>query len=167
MSIIEKMNKTFNDLSQKTSDAANAAKLKMDISSLKSDLKVLYRELGELTYNMLKAEEEFDHRIYEICEKIDHAKKEIETKEHEMMTDTLEKPTKICVECGAQLGDEDKFCSKCGGRAILKTSHKVEGIVCPNCAYKNKLEAVKCINCGAELEGNYMSEEEKEQVEDL
>jgi len=49
-----------------------------------------------------------------------------------------------CRQCGASLGEDDKFCSKCGTKVEMNKK-------CPNCFAENEDEAKFCSKCGTAL----------------
>lgn len=71
MGFMDKMTKTMNMVGEKTSEVANAAKLKLDISKVKGNIDAKYKELGELVYRAVKDERLVDEEVTLIVAEID------------------------------------------------------------------------------------------------
>ncbi len=103
---------TADKVVKKSGELFELSKIKISISSTKSEISTNYKKLGELVYLMQKEEgstntEEFD----EIISKIDEL--------NEKLTELLDlcsslKNEKICPECSKSNDKNSQFCSKCG-----------------------------------------------------
>lgn len=59
---------------------------------------------------------------------------------------------KICPECGAQLQDTVKFCTKCGCNVAKHESEKEKGAFCPECGARVEAGTLFCPECGCGLD---------------
>lgn len=71
MGFMDKMTKTMNMVGEKTSEVANVAKLKLDITKVKGNIDIKYKELGELVYKAVKDERLVDDEVTLIVSEID------------------------------------------------------------------------------------------------
>lgn len=96
------------DISQKTKDLSETAKLKLDIKSKEDFLEKQYAELGRLFYNEHKDDATLPYEQFsEIAETI--------TSIAELKSSLMDiKGAKLCPKCGAQMPEDAGFCSKCG-----------------------------------------------------
>lgn len=101
---------TGRDVSQKAKELTGLAKLNMDVRSKEEYVLKQYSEIGKRYYEMHKddAEPQFEEMslIKAALEEIEDLKNEIA----EM------KGLKHCTSCGAIMGAEDAFCTKCGAK---------------------------------------------------
>lgn len=82
---VQKAKEIFEIAYQKTGDAVNTGKQKLEIASLENKLNKEYRLLGKLYYNAYKSGEEVD--LDNIIQNIDAIKKQIKLKKEELEMD--------------------------------------------------------------------------------
>ena len=103
--------KTAELAGEKAKDAYNSSKINLKIFDLKTDIDILYKDIGKLIYSAHKNEdssvEEIDKRLEAIDERMERI---------EMLRAELSKKgeTKICEECGKENPQDSAFCLKCG-----------------------------------------------------
>jgi len=85
MSFMDKMAQTLNKVGEKTSEVANATKIKMDIAKAKSNIDEKYKLLGELVYTALKENKTVDEQIQLYINEIDLLKAEITNLESQLV----------------------------------------------------------------------------------
>lgn len=122
----KKASETYQVTKEKTAKFSGEMKLKGKISDTKNKITDLYEEIGQHVYNQYKTNtEEGKEEITDKCEEISKQFDEISKLETEILA---LKEVKKCVECGAEIGQKDDFCSKCGKQQpkIEKVEVKVE-----------------------------------------
>jgi len=108
----KKASETYQVTKEKTAKFSGEMKLKGKISDAKNKITDLYEEIGQHVYNQYKTNtEEGKEEITDKCEEISKQFDEISKLETEILA---LKEVKKCVECGAEIGQKDDFCSKCG-----------------------------------------------------
>jgi rRNA maturation endonuclease Nob1 len=112
MAFLDKLGETLvsagKDVSQKAKDLSGTAKLTMDIHSKEDQLEDLYAQLGKRYFEAYSGEDtdEQIQQIRELLTVIEDMKKELQKL----------KGTRVCPECGEQVGSEDSFCKSCGAK---------------------------------------------------
>lgn len=81
MSFLDKVNKTMNQVTQKTSEAAGVAKVKLDITLKNNEVTDQYKALGEEVYDYYASGNSIDERFSSVCQKITDLKEEIKALE--------------------------------------------------------------------------------------
>jgi len=126
-------------LVQETRELTRVGKLKMELLSLENERGRKFEEIGRLTHTLYRGGVELPDDLKEPLLAVDEIEAKIDAKKQE--TDRLRKeeekrgryevaPQPIdddvtlppvepevmnyCSQCGARLGDADRFCSKCG-----------------------------------------------------
>jgi hypothetical protein len=117
----KKASETYQITKEKTNQISGELKLKNKISETKLQIEENYAEIGKLVYGAHKKGEEVSkEEVTSNCEEIARLEAEIEKAETEILA---LKKIKRCIGCGAELGEKDEFCSKCG-----KEQPKVEKV---------------------------------------
>jgi hypothetical protein len=117
----KKASETYQITKEKTSQISGELKLKNKINETKLQIEEGYARIGKLVYDAHKKGEEVSKdEVTPECEEIARLEVEIEKAETEILA---LKKIKKCVGCGAELGEKDEFCSKCG-----KEQPKVEKV---------------------------------------
>lgn len=116
MEIFEKIGdaatKTYKYTADKTSRIAKETKLKMKINEYKTDIKDLYREIGESVYEKFNLHEEIDKEdILEKCREIDGLTEKIIDCKNEILT---LKEKKQCKNCYDEIEIDANYCPNCG-----------------------------------------------------
>lgn len=114
----------IDELKDKATDVANVtgkkvaqiyseAKLKIAVSDKKSNIRKLYRELGQIVYEAAKGNvsEEDNTSVDELIAKIDDA---IHDLEELSLNEKMLKNMKVCPYCGEGMDKNANFCSNCG-----------------------------------------------------
>lgn len=152
MGFLDDLGKSLNKVGQKTSEMANEAKLKLEITKHKSNIDKKYEELGARVYFLAKENMELDESVSSIIGEIDqlflniaNLEKEISTQEE--VDEKVDDEGKSCRNCGAPMAEGVKFCGSCGTQAEEEESKKL----CPNCQAEVG-ESQFCNSCGTSLE---------------
>lgn len=109
----KKATEAYKVTADKTGKLAKEAKLRVKISDLKTQIKDIYKEIGEKVYEKYKKDEQINVKIDLEGEltKIDVLNAEIENN----LNVCLElKDKKVCPKCSAEIGKDVKFCPICG-----------------------------------------------------
>ena len=98
---------------QKMAELYSVAKLKIAISDKKSQIRKLYRELGQVVYKAAKGEisEDDNLSVDMLVAKIDDAVSELEELN---LNEKMLKNLKLCPYCGEGMEKRANFCSNCG-----------------------------------------------------
>lgn len=124
----------LDDLLIKAKDLANAAgnkaqemaeltKLRLQAAQLRSDLDANYLKMGEIVYELKKANTENEDLIAMCIAEIDAQHKELE--ELNQKIDDLKNEAK-CPECMASNPKESLYCSRCGAALIRPQAEAAE-----------------------------------------
>ncbi|MCH4886793.1 zinc ribbon domain-containing protein [Acidaminobacter sp. JC074] len=149
MGFLDDLGKSLNKVGQKTSEMANEAKLKLEITKNKSNIDKKYEELGARIYFLAKENMEPDESVATIIEEIDQLFLNIANLEKELSDGLQEEEaveSNLCKNCGAALAEGVKFCGSCGAQ-VEEESKKL----CPNCGAEVG-ESKFCNSCGTSLE---------------
>lgn len=151
MGFLDDLGKSLNKMGKKTSEMANSAKLKLEITKNKSNIDKKYEELGARIYFLSKEGLNHDESVDKIIADIDqlnlnivNLEKEIEAIAKEDAGEMLES----CRNCGSDLTGEEKFCAECGTPIEEVVD---EAKTCPNCEAEVG-DAKFCNSCGTSLE---------------
>lgn len=107
---------------KKTDEVVKITKLKTKKSQLKSDLKSKFLKLGEMSYEMKKAENADNEAFEAVVAEIDALYEELHKVEAEL--DEV-KQVITCSACGAKTANENAFCPKCGAKLPEKPEKPV------------------------------------------
>jgi uncharacterized protein (DUF2164 family) len=120
MAFLDKVSDLGKNAVKKTSEAAEAAKVNLQIKEIKSKIKDTEIELGKFYYNQYQNGTQLEDSAMEICAKIKSMYNEIEGLDDSRQADTCkttsDSSVKFCSNCGAKLNSEAKFCGSCGGK---------------------------------------------------
>ena len=108
MGFYENVKQTADKAGEKLSQLTDAAKIKVKIFDVQSDLRMLFEKLGKATY-YIEGEEE----TAKITEQIDAKRMELENLEDRLAQLRL---MNTCKECGTRNDKSAKYCSHCGAR---------------------------------------------------
>lgn len=97
------------DVGAKAKEAANAAKVKLDIHTKQDYLEKQYAELGKAYYAARQREEQFSDQAY--FDTIREALEELEALNEELMD--LQGAV-VCSNCGMKQPDDNNYCKNCG-----------------------------------------------------
>ena len=105
----ETLNSTGKAVGSKTKEAAETAKLSLQISQEEARLKKAYEALGEAYYKNHENDMPEQYAVYAVDIRESAARLESLTKDKQVL-----KNQKRCTSCGAWIPNEDRFCGKCG-----------------------------------------------------
>ena len=138
----------WDSLSQKAKEASDVVKLNKMIFDEESQLKNLYRKIGEIY-----AETHWDTYGEEFSEVMSELKKTFE-KIHTYRQQLCDiKGVTQCSNCGAEVERGAVFCSSCGA-AISKAEQPLQQsdfIECPKCGSKQDAGNAFCAECGTKF----------------
>ncbi len=160
MGFLDDLSKGLNKVGKKTSEMASGAKLKLEITKMKSNIDKKYEQLGSRIYFLSKEGVAPDESITEIIAEIDELFVNVENLENEVEAITKEQsmneaPT--CKNCGAPLNGDSKFCGSCGAKTEEVEVVREEAVeimdkkLCPNCQAEVG-DAKFCNSCGTSIE---------------
>ena len=123
----------------KTRDTADLFKLKGEISDEEKKIESAYAEIGKLYYSLHSEsyEPQFEGLIAGVKESIVN----IETRRAQIQT--IKKLT-TCSKCGAEIPNENKFCTVCGTPRVLNPGDNI----CATCGKLVEAGNRFCIYCG-------------------
>ncbi len=112
--VVERARQGLDVVVKKTEEVVNVSKLKIEKTSLESELSKSYEILGKLCYDAVKDNGSFDAEsvkpvIDDITEKLSQVKrikKDIVTAQNK----------KQCTNCGGGIDKDSVFCNKCGAK---------------------------------------------------
>lgn len=160
MGFLDDLGKGLNKVGKKTTDMANVAKLKLDITKHKSSIDKKYEELGSRVYFLAKENLELDESVSNLITEIDELYEAIKLVEAEIEKISAEKPAEAkpaaksgfpCANCGAELAEGTKFCGSCGAKVEEQAPTPAVSKTCPNCNAEVG-DAKFCNSCGTSLE---------------
>lgn len=158
MGFLDDLGKSLNKVGKKTSEMANVAKLKLDITKYKSTIDKKYEELGSRIYFLNKEGVEMDESVTTLITEIDELFVQIKVVESEIEKINKEVPKAaegplVCASCGEELPEGTKFCGSCGNKVEeeVEAAPTVEIKKCPNCGAEVG-EAKFCNSCGTSIE---------------
>lgn len=110
----KKASETYKFTAEKTGKIAKGAKLKLQISELKSNRVDLFQEVGEKVYEKYANGDksiDLEKDLLEQCKTI----KDIDLQIEEMEKECLKlDDKKVCQKCKTEIGKDIKFCPECG-----------------------------------------------------
>lgn len=165
MGFFDELGKNLNKVGKKTSEMANVAKLKLEITKNKSAIDKKYEELGSRMYFLNKESLDKDESVDELFVEIDALFINIENLEKEIEellkeNNTVVNTGLVCSNCSAILKENTKFCGSCGAKVEeiqkvdeIKEVDVVETVSnkCPNCGVEVG-DAKFCNSCGTSIE---------------
>ncbi len=98
---------------KKATEVYNASKINLKIFDLKTDIDILYKEIGKSVYSKYKDETAETEDVDEILALIDERNQQIEELQKEL--DAV-RSTKKCTACGKASKKNVAFCASCGAR---------------------------------------------------
>ncbi len=121
----KKASEAYKVTADKTGKMAKEAKLKMQMSELKSQVNDIYKEIGKKVYEKHVREENIDIKtdLEEECTKIDVLSAEIESKLKECLD---LKDRKQCQKCFKEIEKNMNFCPECGAKQEEEPAREVE-----------------------------------------
>jgi len=169
MAFLDKLNTIAKNVGEKTGDAIEITKLNAKISSEKSAMNELYKQLGEKIYEKYAAGAYQDvdmaalftevdaHRanIAEAEGKIDAIKAENEAKAQAAEVQPAEKAAPagaVCPGCGAAVAEGIKFCNQCGTKLEVPAPAAEAKKFCTNCGAEAAAGVKFCSQCGSRIE---------------
>lgn len=109
------------DVADKAKKMAEVASLNSQISSKETEVRNVYREIGQLIYANKAAWKDVD--LSELFGKIEAAEAEIQKLKAQIL---VIKEIKICTQCGAEIDNTAAFCPKCGAPAPVAAEPAAE-----------------------------------------
>ena len=112
----KKATEAYKITADKTGKIAKETKLKLKISSLRTQVSELYEEIGKKVYEEhiredKQAKEDIEQYLEELCTKIDVLSDEIE----DLLQQCLElRDKKQCINCYIEMDKECNYCPNCG-----------------------------------------------------
>lgn len=108
--IVETLNNTGKAVSEKTKQSTDIVKANLKITTAERELNDLFLEIGKMYYKNNSENPCCDH-MKELFDKV--SEKEAVVEELKNKVRAL-KGVYICPKCGAEVGEENAFCGKCG-----------------------------------------------------
>lgn len=96
-------------------ELADKGKEQVQLMELEAKLSKAQRQLGALVYSLAKAGEENQALVEKYVQVIDEIEKSIEELKCTMAPQAEPEPP-VCPHCGAEVGEEQLFCDKCGAQ---------------------------------------------------
>ncbi len=104
--------KTYKFTAKKTSEIAKETKLKIKINDYKSQIELIYREIGEAVYEKFVVDDEISKKeLQEKCEEIDNLTEKIVSCKNEILK---LKEKKQCKNCYEEIELDANYCPNCG-----------------------------------------------------
>ncbi len=115
MALFDELKERATDVVQvagkKVEEAYGATKIKLVIADKQSQLRTLYKELGEIVYENSKSDAADLEKVEDKISEIDivlEAVEELKSQERSM------KKMVACPSCGKDVAEDANFCSECG-----------------------------------------------------
>lgn len=109
---VETLNHTGKAVSEKTKQGTDIVKANLKITTEERELNDLFLEIGKLYYKN-NSENPCCDQMKELFEKV--AEKEASVEELKSKVRALKGVT-VCRNCGAEVGEDNTFCGKCGAK---------------------------------------------------
>lgn len=122
----KKATEAYKVTADKTGRIAKETKLKLKMSSLRTEINDLYEEIGKKVYEEhiredRQAKEDIEGNLEELCTKIDVISDEIE----DLLGQCLElRDKKQCLNCYVEINKEYKYCPNCGTKQEDENNQK-------------------------------------------
>ncbi len=156
--IKEKVDEGISNVSSKSKEAVELARLRSDLRHLEKEKEETINKLGNIVYDMLRRDEYNEQKIRDFYPQVSAINRQIVEVENEMRKiQEMASPDRtnidsVCV-CGTGLIANQKFCASCGRDVSGQTSQQAkvfEGIkACSSCGAEIKETAKFCGKCGA------------------
>ncbi len=159
MPLLEQIGKQINDLGQRavtsTGTFVEVTRLNDSINSIRLQLPIQYRKLGEAYYSLFN-DGSGSPELQSLVDAINASFTEITKYQDAIMK---AKGVVQCQSCGAEVTAGSLFCSSCGAKIIRETS-KDDTPKCHRCGASVSVEDSFCMACGADLRENKTEMEE-------
>ena len=168
MALFDKINTIAKNVGEKTGDAIEITKLNAKISSEKSAIADIYKQLGERIYEKYASGAYQDADMAELFTAVDARRANIaeaEDKikaikaENEAKAQTVAQPAEqaapagaVCPGCGAAVAEGVKFCNQCGTRVEVSVPAAEAKKFCSSCGAEAVSGVKFCSQCGAKIE---------------
>lgn len=114
---LDKAKDLFSAAKQKTEEAVNVGKQKLDIASVENKISKLYAKLGKEAFSFLAEKEDLPEEIADIIAEIKE-NKELLAVQKEQLGKLQHK--RECTKCGCVVAEDAVFCNKCGEKLIFE-----------------------------------------------
>ena len=166
MALLDKINTIAKNVGEKTGDAIEITKLNAKISSEKSAIADIYKQLGERIYEKYASGAYQDADMAELFTAVDARRANIAEAEDKIKAIKAENEAKaqsasqaqaapagtVCPGCGAAVADGVKFCNQCGTRVEVSVPAAEAKKFCSNCGAEAVSGVKFCSQCGAKIE---------------
>ena len=166
MALLDKINTIAKNVGEKTGDAIEITKLNAKISSEKSAIADIYKQLGERIYEKYASGAYQDADMAELFTAVDARRANIAEAEDKIKAIKAENEAKaqsasqaqaapagaVCPGCGAPVADGVKFCNQCGTRVEVSVPAAEAKKFCSNCGAEAVPGVKFCSQCGAKIE---------------
>ncbi len=102
---------TVNKAAKKTEDIADLTKKKISLKAEEDRLDSLYSQVGKLRFAEVRRGEDKSEAIENLFSEIEDSIKKVSSLRADI---AKARKVKMCKNCGAELEENDIFCSKCG-----------------------------------------------------
>lgn len=150
MPFFEQLGKQINDLGQRavtsTGTFVEVTRLNDSINSIRLQLPIQYRKLGEAYYSLFN-DGSGTPKLQSYVDAINTKFAEIAE-----CQDAIKRAKGIeqCQSCGAEVAAGSSFCSNCGAR-IVKILPSDDTSICPKCGASVSVDDLFCMACGTDL----------------
>jgi len=166
MALFDKINTIAKNVGEKTGDAIEITKLNAKISSEKSAIADIYKQLGERIYEKYASGAYQDADMAELFTAVDARRANIAEAEDKIKAIKAENEAKaqsasqahaapagaVCPGCGAPVADGVKFCNQCGTRVEVSVPAAEAKKFCSSCGAEAVSGVKFCSQCGAKIE---------------
>ena len=166
MAFFDKINTIAKNVGEKTGDAIEITKLNAKISSEKSAIGDLFKQLGERIYEKYASGAYQDADMAELFTAVDAHRANIAEAEDKIKAIRTENEAKtqaapqeqaapagaVCPGCGAPVAEGIKFCNQCGTRLEAAAPAVEAGKFCSSCGAEVAAGVKFCSQCGTGME---------------
>ncbi len=107
----DKVTKTVNKAAKKTEDIADLTKKKLSLKAEEDKLDSIYAQIGKIRFAELRMGEDKTDAIETLLFEVEDSIDKIKALRASI---AKAKKLKVCISCGAELDEDDIFCSTCG-----------------------------------------------------